>query len=177
MIPNADSITRGQHHAGTALIDVLILQRWVRRRREPRLPVMSYIDQMLSSHPVKPSSDHKLAVECITATYSCAEACNACADACLGEKEVHHQIACIRLDQDCADICLATARVISRLTATNKELVGAQLRACAAACGLCAEECERHAEMMEHCRICAEACRRCEKACHALLGIDSQAAG
>ncbi len=130
---------------------------------------MSYIKQMFESSPVNPASDHAKAIECITACYACAEACNACADACLGEKEVARQVTCIRLDLDCADVCLATARVISRLTRTDKILAGALLRACATACGECAKECEPHAPHMEHCRICAEACRRCEKACRDLL--------
>src|SRR5438067_11542226 len=105
---------------------------------------MSYIKSMFETHPVNPSSDHAINIECITACYSCAEACNACADACLGEENVRHQVPCIRLDLDCADICLATARIISRLTATNKELAGGQLRACAEACRICAAECEKH---------------------------------
>jgi len=130
---------------------------------------MSYIKSMFAAHPVKPSSDQGVAIECITACYSCAEACNACADACLGEENVKHQVKCIRLDLDCGVVCLATAKIVSRLTATDKDLVGAQLRACATACRICAAECEQHAGKMEHCRICAEACRRCEKACEALL--------
>jgi hypothetical protein len=130
---------------------------------------MSYIKSMFAAHPHSPSSDHAVAIECITACYSCGEACTACADACLGEENVQHQVHCIRTDLDCADICFATARIVTRLTSTSKALVGAQLRACAEACRICAEECAMHAEKMEHCRICAEACRRCEKACEALL--------
>lgn len=69
---------------------------------------MSYIKEMFETHPVNPSSDHAVNIECITATYSCAEACNACADACLGEKDVAQMIDCIRACTDCADVCLAT---------------------------------------------------------------------
>ena len=36
---------------------------------------MSYIKQMFESHPVNPSSDHTVNIECITACYACAEAC------------------------------------------------------------------------------------------------------
>jgi hypothetical protein len=66
---------------------------------------MSYIKQMFESHPVNPSSDHAVGIECIIACYSCAEACNACADACLGEKEVAQMVECIRDCNDCADVC------------------------------------------------------------------------
>jgi hypothetical protein len=130
---------------------------------------MSYIQEMLESHPVKPASDAGKARECIIACHACAEACTACADACLAEENVEHLRSCIRKNQDCADVCLATARVVSRLTATDKDLVGAVLRACATVCYLCAAECGSHGGHMEHCAICATACRRCGNACEDLL--------
>ncbi len=130
---------------------------------------MSYIKQMFESHPVNPSSDHEVNIECITACYSCAEACNACADACLGEKDVVQMVECIRNCNDCANVCLATARLVSRFTQTDKTLAGAQLRACIKACEICGATCAEHGKMMEHCRVCAEACQRCKKACEALL--------
>ena len=76
---------------------------------------------------------------------------------------------CIRLDLDCADICDATGKILSRQTATEPQMLRASLQACAEACRLCAEECENHAEHHEHCRVCAEACRRCEQACNNVL--------
>ena len=85
---------------------------------------MSYIKQMFESHPVNPSSDHAAAIECITACYSCAEACNACSDACLAEPNVAELVGCIRDNNDCADICVATGRVISRFTRTDFKLAG-----------------------------------------------------
>lgn len=76
---------------------------------------------------------------------------------------------CIRLDLDCADICDATGRIVSRQTATEPQLVRAVLEACATACKLCGDECDQHGQHgMEHCRVCAEACRRCEQACNEL---------
>ncbi|QGQ20854.1 four-helix bundle copper-binding protein [Cellulomonas sp. JZ18] len=103
------------------------------------------------------------------ACLECAQTCTACADACLGEEHVADLRACIRLDADCADVCAATAAVLSRQTDPDLKLVAALLEACATACGQCAEECEQHAGMHEHCRVCAQACRRCEAACRALL--------
>ena len=76
---------------------------------------------------------------------------------------------CIRTNSDCADICDATGRVLSRHTGYDANIPRAVLQACAQACKSCAEECEKHAEMHEHCRICAEACRRCEDACNRVL--------
>src|SRR5688572_24294364 len=109
---------------------------------------MSYIKQMFESHPHDPKSDHGIAIECITACYSCHEACNACADGCLAEDDVAHQVTCIRRNLDCADICLATAKVISRLTQTDKKVAGDLLRACITACEACAAECSKHGEEM-----------------------------
>nr|MDQ3342689.1 four-helix bundle copper-binding protein [Actinomycetota bacterium] len=102
--------------------------------------------------------------------FDCAQACSACADACLGEDMVAELRKCIRLDLDCADVCAATGRVLSRQTAYDPTITTAVLTACAAACKACGDECASHAEMHDHCQVCAEACRRCEQACNALLG-------
>src|SRR3546814_15031012 len=70
---------------------------------------------------------------------------------------------CIRLNLDCADICVASGTIATRRTGTNEQVIVATLEACADACRVCAEECERHASKQEHRRICAESCRRCEQ--------------
>ena|ERR671916_481763 len=71
---------------------------------------------------------------------------------------------------DCADVCGATGRILSRQTAFEPQLVRATLQACAEACQVCGDECEQHGQHgMEHCRVCAEACRRCEQACNNVL--------
>ena len=69
---------------------------------------------------------------------------------------------------DCADICTATAGVLSRPAEVDPSATRLLLRACAAICQSCGDECERHAHM-PHCRVCAEACRRCDRACRELL--------
>jgi len=78
-------------------------------------------------------------------------------------------VKCIRLCLDCADVCIATGRVISRQTEFDASLTRSLLEACVTACRSSGDECERHAAMHEHCRVCAEACRRCEQACQQLL--------
>lgn len=69
---------------------------------------------------------------------------------------------CIRLDLDCADICDATGRILSRKTATESQMPRASLQACA-------EECENHTGHQEHCRNCVKTCRRCQTACNNVL--------
>jgi type IV pilus biogenesis protein CpaD/CtpE len=126
--------------------------------------------QMLKAHPGKPWAEPQSLAGVIAELYTCAQTCTSCADACLGEKEVPHLIGCIRKNQDCADICLATGAMLSRLNEPNSDLLRTMLDACAKACNSCAEECNKHSGMHEHCRVCAEACRRCEKACRDIMG-------
>ncbi len=135
---------------------------------------MDTVDAMLDSHP-DPSlgADREKLAACIRACLECMAACTTCADACLGEEMVADLTRCIRTDLSCADVCAATAAVLSRSPEGDARIVTAALEACATACGVCAEECERHAEMHEHCRVCAEVCRRCESACRDLLGTPS----
>jgi hypothetical protein len=127
------------------------------------------ISAMMASSPAGTSVDQQLLAECIQACVECAQTCTACADACLSEDSVAELTRCISTDLDCADVCDATGRVLTRLTGRDLDLTRAVLLACAQACKSCGDECAQHAEMHEHCRLCAEACRRCEEACNKLL--------
>jgi hypothetical protein len=124
---------------------------------------------MLETYPQAINLDRTKLAATIDAVSACAQACTACADACLSEQMVAELTKCIRTDLDCADICAATARVLSRHTGYDANITRSILEACAVACESCGDECERHAGMHEHCRICAEACRACEAACRDLL--------
>lgn len=103
--------------------------------------------------------------DAVAAAAECAQACTGCADACLADPAVADLRAVIRLTQDCADICTATGRVLTRMAAGVGDHADAQLDACARACAACAEACERHADRSPQCAACAEACRRCAQAC------------
>jgi hypothetical protein len=124
---------------------------------------------MLMSHPRKSNIEMKDVTACISACIECASVCTACADACLAEQDVQSLVTCIRIDLDCADICETTARILTRQTDPNVQLVRAQLEATLSAVGICATECEKHAEMHKHCRLCASACRDCEQQCQQLI--------
>jgi hypothetical protein len=128
-----------------------------------------YANEMLETHPWPGHVDRRVLAECIEECFACAQACTACADACLSEDGVSELQKCIRLNLDCADICDATGRVVTRRTEYDAPTSKAQLQSCQEVCRTCAEECERHTEHHEHCRICAEACRRCERACAQLI--------
>jgi hypothetical protein len=78
---------------------------------------------------------------------------------------------CIRTNLDCADVCGAMGRALSRASKPDARLISTLTQACIAACLACADECRKHGGMHEHCRICAEACESCERACQALLKV------
>lgn len=122
----------------------------------------------MDSYPADINLDRGALAHCVDACFACAQACTACADACLSEKQVQEMTKCIRTDLDCADLCEATGRVLSRHTGYDANLSRALLQACMQACKTCADECEKHANRHEHCKLCAEACRHCAQACHDL---------
>lgn len=130
---------------------------------------MSYARQMLDACPRALNVDTVLLAATLEALNDCTQACVADSDCDLGEQNVIEMVTCIRLCLDCADICTATAAVISRQTDYHADVTRPLLEACVAICRNCGDECERHAGMHEHCRVCAEACRRCEQACRELL--------
>jgi hypothetical protein len=131
---------------------------------------------VLATHPGLGTAGNADALAvCLEACADCAQACLSCADACLGEKKVAELVTCIRLNQDCADSCVATFSILSRQLGKDRELTRAMLEACSLACRKCGDECARHGAHMEHCRVCAEACQACSRACDALLNDGARA--
>ena len=128
---------------------------------------MSNVTKMLATHPQ--ATANAAFARCIEECLACAFACTSCADSSLAEEDVLDLVRCIRLDLDCADVCDATGRVLTRQTKFEPSLARSLVETCAQICNVCAEECERHAHHHEHCRLSAEACRRCEQACDDLL--------
>jgi hypothetical protein len=124
---------------------------------------------MIKTTPADTGLGAEVRAACIDACIECAQTCTACADACLAEDMVADLRRCIRTDLDCADICEATGRVLSRQTAYDPSITRAIVEACLTACRACGEECRGHAEMHEHCRVCADQCERCAEACEAVL--------
>jgi hypothetical protein len=131
---------------------------------------MTITDRMIHSMPTQTPVESSTLAAGIAACFECAQICTACADACLAEGDVAMLRRCIRLNQDCADICTTTGRLLSRQTAFDPILARALIETCATACKQCGDECRQHGEHgMDHCRICAEACQRCYTACIELI--------
>lgn len=105
--------------------------------------------------------------EIISSLYQCAIDCIHCENACLEESSVKGLVKCIRLDRDCADACLFTAKLLAGETEFSDEIT----TICGKICDACAEECEKHASHMEHCKVCAESCRKCAKDCRSLVKV------
>ena len=103
---------------------------------------------------------HERNQEIINHLWSCAVMCEHCNTACLQEADVKMLTNCIRLNQDCADICRLAATLLARNSAHSHHL----MQQCIEICEACAEECEKHSHM-QHCLECAEKCRECAEEC------------
>lgn len=99
--------------------------------------------------------------ELIDKLRNCTTACNHCADACLDNQE--NMVDCIRTDRVCAEVCQATANVLS----TSFENVDGLVSYCMEICKSCGSECAKHDH--DHCQKCAEACKKCAEACQQFL--------
>jgi hypothetical protein len=134
-----------------------------------------HVQEMTRTHPHVRGAANDALLRCIEQCFDCAQVCIVCADACLGENKIELLKQCIRLNQDCADLCAATGKLASRRTGSNEAVLRRTIELCAEICGTCAEECARHADKHEHCRVCADVCRSCHAACRdAALTITSR---
>jgi hypothetical protein len=103
--------------------------------------------------------------DAIQSLIACALECRHCAQACQDEEGAARLDECIRLSQDCADLCALGADLMRRHSVFQSQLG----RLCAEACEACAEECSRHPEI-DACRECEEACRHGAETCRGLSG-------
>ncbi len=106
------------------------------------------------------SSDYQ---RCISACLDCVIACEACIAGCLKEKDVQMMTDCIRLDRDCADVCMTAAGWMAR----DSDYVRDICKLCAKICRDCAKECGKHD--VAHCRKCAQACTACAEECEKMF--------
>lgn len=87
-------------------------------------------------------------------------ACKSCANEDLKEQDVEVLARCIKLNHDCAAVCILAMQAM----ASDSEFVKQICKLCAEICTTCANECDKH-EHIEHCKMCAEACRKCTLEC------------
>jgi len=134
---------------------------------------MAHTWEMLESSPTGVPLGVSEVAAAIDACFDCVQACRSCADADLGEEDIGDVHRCVALDQQCADVCDVTARVLSAPGAWNEFVVHRLLQACVRVCTNCAEECARHAAHHRHCAICEQVCRVCIQACSRLLDAEA----
>ena len=124
------------------------------------------LQKMVEAHPQVDDRTEELVLAARHAML-CSLFCTSCADACVAEDMDMAQ--CIRNCLDCADVCAATARLATRRTAQNVDVLRSQLETCIKACETCAEECSSHDN--PHCQLCAEMCRECAEDCRKALPL------
>lgn len=108
----------------------------------------------------------------IDACLRCVQSCTTCANADVAENDIAEMRRCIAQCLNCADVCDATARLLSRPAYSDPAVILPLLQACVGTCTSSAEECARHASHHAHCAICEKVCRACVEACTALLASD-----
>src|SRR3954454_2748949 len=86
--------------------------------------------EMMAAHPWPAQLDRDLLARCIYECLACQRSCTACADASVAENDVKEMRRDIRLCLDCADVCDATGRLLTRQT----EYVAAAARAQVSSC-------------------------------------------
>lgn len=101
---------------------------------------------------------------CIDACLRCASICNHCAICCTEDEDVQMMAKCIQLDMECAEICYASAKLMSLGSDRAKDIC----LICADVCNECANECSKHDN--EHCRECSRTCRNCSEQCLKMAG-------
>jgi hypothetical protein len=110
--------------------------------------------------------------DCAAACADCQRSCDSCAEHCLklvAEGNKRHQQT-LQTCLDCAEICAAADRIVSRSGPFSDTIC----RACAEACKRCATACEQFPDD-EHMAQCANECGKCQRACESMLSQSPQA--
>lgn len=105
--------------------------------------------------------DHDMHV-CAKACAACQRECDSCATHCahkLHDNKPDH-LKSLMTCQDCADVCSAAARIVSR----GGPFAALVCQACADACSKCAAQCEKFPDDA-HMQKCAKECLACREAC------------
>ncbi|HXD63243.1 MAG TPA: four-helix bundle copper-binding protein [Solirubrobacteraceae bacterium] len=137
---------------------------------------MTDTNEMIGAVPGGVPLGARAVASAIDACLRCVQSCTTCANADLAEDDVVEMRRCIAQCLDCADVCDATARLLSRPAYSELAVIHPLLQACVRACTSSAEECARHAPHHAHCAVCERVCRACVGACTALLGAEAFAA-
>lgn len=123
---------------------------------------MTDTQAMVDSAGTAPSAEFAAAIDALR---DCAQASTACAMAMV---EAGGMPAEVRLSLDCADLCVAAERVLSRGAGGASGVVTAAVDAAVAACAASAAACGAHADHNEHCRLHSASAQTCADTLRAL---------
>jgi hypothetical protein len=123
---------------------------------------MTDVGELVDSTGGAPSGE---LVGAIDALRDCEQVSNACAMAMV---EAGGMVLEVRRALDCADLCEAAERVLSRAQAPDPAVIAAVVEAAAVACEASAAACGAHSDHHSHCRLHSASARRCADALRAL---------
>jgi hypothetical protein len=105
--------------------------------------------------------------ECARACSDCQRACDSCANHCaqMVMQGAPDHLTTLQSCLDCAEICAAASRIVSRGGPFGEIIC----KACADACAACGKNCEQFPDD-EHMAQCAKVCRECEQECREMVG-------
>ena len=123
---------------------------------------MTDVGEMVASTGGTPSGE---LVAAISALRDCEQVSNACAMAMV---EAGGMVLEVRRALDCADVCEAAERVLSRNQSPDPVVIAAVVDAAAVACEASSAACGAHADHHPHCRLHSASAARCAAALRAL---------
>lgn len=130
---------------------------------------MSGLNEVIQIRPRNVRLEAAVIESCARACYDCARAVTEYADACLQSENVMDELGQLQQDLDLADLCGATARL---LTNEHPDLaaIRRRLEITVSAMRVFAEKYRTRTEDPVNGKRCAEACTRCWQTCNDLLG-------
>jgi hypothetical protein len=126
---------------------------------------MSLVEKLLDAYPAETGMPPRLLGKAVDKLYECAGVCLTCADAAAAEQDpekIVMSIKCVRLDNDCADLCTVTARILARQTGYDAPTTMAVIEATRTVLRASADAAEEFQEI-PYFGLSAKACRETDK--------------
>lgn len=126
---------------------------------------MSLVEKLLDAYPAETGMPPRLLGEAVDKLYECAGVCLTCADAAAAEQDpekIVMSIKCVRLDNDCADLCTVAARILARQTGYDAPTTMAIIEATRTVLRASADAAEEFKDTT-YFELSARACRETER--------------
>lgn len=126
---------------------------------------MSLVEKLLDAYPAETGMPPRILGEAVDKLYECAGVCLTCADAAAAEQDpekIVMSIKCVRLDNDCADLCTVAARILARQTGYDAPTTMAVIEATRTVLRASADACEEFKDT-PYFALSAKACRETER--------------